>query len=84
MSKLSRRDFLKASVMATGGILLAGCAPAAQPTEAAKEAPKEEAPGVAPQTIQYWVFWGGYNQAVPDFTPALLEYIKPHQIDIKT
>lgn len=85
MSKLSRRDFMKASVMATGGLLLASCAPTAQPTPAAKEeAPKEEAPAVEPQTIQYWVFWGSYSNAVDDFMPALLEYIKPHKIDIRT
>lgn len=90
MTKLSRREFLKASAIATGGMLLASCAPAAKPTEAPKaeapkeEAPKAEAPAVEPQTIQYWVFWSQYGGIVEDITPPLLEYIKPHKIDIKT
>ena len=83
MAKLSRRDFLKSAAVAAGGLLLAGCTPAA-PKAGEQEAPQGEAPGVEPQTIQYWVFWGSYQNVVEDITPPLLEYIKPHKIDIKT
>lgn len=84
MAKISRRNFLKASAIATGGLLFASCAP--QPTTAPAgemEEPQAEGAGVEPQTIQYWVFWGSYGGVVDDFKPALLEYIKPHNIDIK-
>ncbi len=84
MAKFSRRDFLKSAAMATGGLLLASCTPTGTTTTGGQEAPAGEAPGVEPQTIQYWVFWGGYQAVVDDITPPLLEYIKPHKIDIKT
>jgi len=86
--KLSRRDFLRLSTLAAAGATLAACAPqtatpAAVP--AAEELPETVVVPAAEEgvTIQYWVFWSAYGGVVDDFKPALLEYIKPHDIDIK-
>lgn len=58
----------------------------AAPTQApAAEAPTSNAP---PQTeagtISYWTFWGQYADAAKVFQPALVEKLKPHNIDIRT
>jgi len=84
--KLNRRDFLKVSALALGGVALASCAPQAAPTQAPTAAaaqPTTAPPAPAKITISYWVFWDQYGGAVPLFKPALLEYIKPNDIDIK-
>jgi len=96
--KINRRDFLRAGVAAVGGIALASCGAAPQPAaqSAATAAPAAAAGGAAAPTavpapppteagtISYWAFWNQYADAVKVFKPALLEKVKPHNLDIRT
>jgi multiple sugar transport system substrate-binding protein len=64
MTSLSRRDFLRASVVAGGGLLVAACTPqavappgqpaAGQPTAAPAQAAKPAAPASLTGTLGYW------------------------------
>ena len=103
-SKLNRRDFLRLSVVATGGATLAACG-ASPPTatqattqpaagQAATAQPEAGQANAAPTTnapppteagtIAFWVFWNQYAEPAKAFKPALLERIKPNNVDIRT
>jgi maltose-binding protein MalE len=76
MSKklLSRREFLRASMVAAGGAALAGSLPQAFAAPPAQD-------GVA---IQYWVFWNQYGDPAEQFGPALNDFVAPNTVEITT
>ncbi|MBC7237130.1 MAG: twin-arginine translocation signal domain-containing protein, partial [Chloroflexi bacterium] len=79
-AEMGRRQFLKRMAMLGGGLLLAACAPKAEPTAAPAEQKKAEAaptapPKAAPKEVElrYMAWWGAYNQTA---LPQTLEEIK--------
>jgi maltose-binding protein MalE len=69
--KLSRRDFLRVSALAAGGIALASCAPAAATTANATEAPAADAGPTATaaltvdsSVVTWWYAWGNLDPAI--------------------
>ena len=94
-NKLSRRDFLRRSALAAGGVTLAACGgiPTTQTPQAEQPAADSQAAGPTPTTapvasqagsISYWVFWNQYAETIDLWKPAMLEKIQPNTINIST
>jgi maltose-binding protein MalE len=76
-SKFTRRAFLKAAAITTGGAVLAACAPAAPANPAApaveepaapEEMPVDAPPVVDPTAVNWWYAWGNLDAGVEKFT----------------
>ncbi len=65
-SKLSRRDFLKVGALGAASAIVAGCGPAATPTQAPAAAPATKAPEVQPTNAP--------PTAVPTKKPVTLDF----------
>ncbi|MEM7131884.1 MAG: substrate-binding domain-containing protein [Chloroflexota bacterium] len=56
---MSRRDFLRVTGIAASGVLLAACAPGADPAGTGATAGSGAAPASEGGTVRYWFGWGG-------------------------
>src|SRR4051812_10426685 len=82
MSKVSRRDFLRASGVAATGILLVACAPAIP--AAAPSAGESGGTGATPATEQLTIRYGRWaNPAEIKAGEALIEKFESTQSEIK-
>jgi ABC-type glycerol-3-phosphate transport system substrate-binding protein len=86
---LSRREFLRLSAVAFGGVALASCgAPGTQTPQAQtssdEPAASNQPPPTEAGTISYWVFWNQYADTIKFWEDKLKERIAPNNIDIRT
>jgi maltose-binding protein MalE len=91
---LSRRDFLRLTVLTAGGAVLASCAPAAPtaaPAAAPTSAPAVVQPTVAPPapagvTVNFWPSWGNFAPVWDKFktTQEFKDAAGPNTFEIKT